>query len=325
MSLHRQSYFSDHPVLRTRDLDEARFKVSQRFCDHRLDVSNRNSQLSVTHNAVRGQHLSVNYLSYGAEVTVDPGELGSFYLFQMPLSGKASVAHRGDEMTAHVGMGTILNPDRSALLRWGESCQKLLFQIDSAHLETVARNLTGAPPPGPIRFDMKVDFTRPNGRKLQRAFAACAAAIENGGLFQRPLSGSDLQVEHDLVYALLTLQKSNISHIIARSDGGTRPRDIRHALEFMHANLAEQITVLDIATAAEVNVRTLQKSFLRVFRKTPMQVLRDTRLDAAHYLLHARRDVPSVSEAAYSCGFSHMGRFASYYRTRFGHTPCKRK
>ena len=198
---------------------------------------------------------------------------------------------------------------------------ELFVQIDRQHLEAVAQTLTGAPQPGPIRFDMKVDFTRPNGQQLQRAFAACAAAIEGGSLFHKTLSGSDLRVEYDLVYALLTLQKSNISHIIARADGGTRPRDIRRALDYMHANLGEQISVLDIAKAAEVNVRTLQKSFQRVFDKTPMQVLRNARLDAAHYLLQDRRNAPSVSETAYSCGFSHLGRFASYYRDRFGHAP----
>lgn len=321
MSLQQRTYFSQHPVLRTRDLDEARFQVSQRFCDHRLDLGSRDTQLCVSHNAVRGRQLSVNYLSYGAEVTVDPGQLGSFYLFQIPLSGKASVEHGCEEMTAHAQAGTILNPDRGARLRWGADCRKLLFQIDRQHLEAVAQTLTGAPQPGPIRFDMKVDFTQPNGQQLQRAFAACAAAIEGGSLFHKTLSGSDLRVEYDLVYALLTLQKSNISHIIARADGGTRPRDIRRALDYMHANLGEPITVLDIARAAEVNVRTLQKSFQRVFDKTPMQVLRNARLDAAHYLLQDRRNAPSVSETAYSCGFSHLGRFASYYRDRFGHAP----
>ncbi len=316
-----RTYFSQHPVLRTCDLDEARFSVAQQFCDHRLDLSRRGAKLSVSHNAVRGRNMSVNYLSYGAEVTVDPGEFGSFYMFQIPLSGNARVEHRGDEMTADARSGTVLNPDRAARLRWAADCRKLLFQIDRAHLESVARILTGAPLPGPIRFDMAVDFTTPNGRALKRIFAACAVAIEGGLLFQHHTSGRDLQVEHDLALALLTLHHSNVSHIIARADSGPAPRDIRRALEYMHANLSEPITILDIAKAVGVNVRTLQKAFQRAFDKTPMQVLRNARLDAAHYLLSARRETPSVSGTAYSCGFSHPGRFSAYYRARFGHAP----
>ncbi|EEB86446.1 transcriptional regulator, AraC family [Roseobacter sp. GAI101] len=317
----QQTYFSHHPVLRTCDLDEARARVAQQFCDHRLELGSRNKPLSVSHNAVRGRNLSVNYLSYGAEVSVDPGQFNSFYMFQMPLSGKAHVKHRGSEMTADADTGTLLNPDRTARLRWGADCRKLLFQIDRTHLENVAQSLTGTPLPGPVRFDMRVDFTSTNGRKLQRAFAACAMAIERGSLFQPQYSATELRIETDLVVALLTLQNSNVSHIISRAEGGAAPRDMRRALDYMHANLSEPITILDIAKAAEMNVRTLQKAFQRSFAKTPMQVLRDARLDAAHYLLSDRNDAPNVSETAYSCGFSHLGRFSSYYRSRFGHSP----
>ncbi|WP_227270750.1 AraC family transcriptional regulator [Roseobacter weihaiensis] len=323
--LQDRAYFSQHPVLQTDDLDEARFQVSKKLCDHRLDMTRRGARLCVTHNAVRGRHLSVNYLRYGTDVMVDPGHLSSFYLFQIPLSGDAEIVHRGDKMTAHKRAGTLLNPDRAAVLHWGTDCSKLLFQIDRAHLETVAETLTGMPNPGPIRFDLKVDFTTRHGRELQRMFAICAAGIERGALFQTPLSASDLRIEYDLIVALLTLQKSNISHIIRNADSMTRPPDIRRALEFIHANLGNAITVPDIANAVGINVRTLQKGFQRAFGKTPQQVLRNARLDTAHYQLLARRDTPSVSDTALACGFSHLGRFSAYYRARFGRLPSMRR
>ncbi len=323
--LQDRSYFSQHPVLQTNDLDEARFQISKKLCDHRLDMRRRGARLSVVHNAVSGRHLSVNYLRYGTEVTVDPGQLNSFYLYQFPLSGSAEIAHRGDRMTAHARSGTLLNPDRAAVLHWGTDCSKLLFQIDRVHLETVAQSLTGIPNPGPIRFDMNVDFTTRHGAKLQRMFAVCAAEVERGALFQAPLSASDLRIEYDLIVALLTLHKSNISHIIRNADTVIRPPDIRRALEFIHANLAAPITVLDIATAARVNIRTLQKGFQRTFGKTPQEVLRNARLDRAHYQLLARRDTPSVSDTALACGFSHLGRFSAYYRERFGRLPSQRR
>jgi AraC-like DNA-binding protein len=316
-----QTYFSKHPVLRTSDLDEARAIVSKTFCDHRLSLANRTASLSVAHNAVRGRHLSVNYLHYGAKVIVDPGYLARFFLFQIPLAGKALIQHRGDEITAHTHSGILLNPDRPARLHWNANCSQLLFQIDRSHLETVASALTGAPLPGPVRFDMSLDFSTLNGKKIYRRFMACAKAVEQGTLFRRPLSSRDTQVEFDLVQTLLTLQNSNISHIIARAGNVARPRDIRRAIEYMHANISKEITIIDIAKAAEVNVRTLQKSFRQTLGQTPMQVLRNTRLDKAHYLLVARSNTPSVSDTAYSSGFSHLSRFSSYYRNRFGHTP----
>ena len=74
----------------------------------------------------------------------------------------------------------------------------------------------------------------------------------------------------------------------------------------------------DFARAAGVSVRTLQSSFKRDRHVTPMQYLRNLRLDAARARLLAGT---AVSEAALDTGFSHQGRFAQYYRSRFGHSP----
>ncbi|TYC65529.1 AraC family transcriptional regulator [Stappia sp. BW2] len=320
-ALPTKEYFAQHPVVRTRDMDEARHIVSRKLCDHKLEVVGRQSGLFVRHNAVTGRSVSVNYLRYGADVTVDPGQLGSFYLFQVPLSGCATIRHRGEEMTATTQVGAIVNPDRGALLHWRRDCSKLLLQVDRSQLEAVARSITGAPLPGPIRFQMQVDLTNGPGRQLRRLVMACAQAIENGDLFLGELAARDLKAEEDLAHALLTLQPSNISHIIERSDRRATPREIRISLEYIHANLGEPITLADIAHAARMNVRTLQKGFKRICGQSPMQVLRNARLDTAHYMLAARRDPPSVSEAAYSCGFSHLGRFSYYYKERFGHLP----
>ncbi|MEM8658212.1 MAG: AraC family transcriptional regulator, partial [Pseudomonadota bacterium] len=112
-----------------------------------------------------------------------------------------------------------------------------------------------------------------------------------------------------------------ISHILAGAARQALPRDIRRALEVIHANLAEPLSSAQIAQRAGMNIRTLQKGFQRAFGKSPMTVLRDARLDTAHYQLTARQERPSVTTAAYSCGFSHLGRFSRDYKARFGHLP----
>ena len=63
--------------------------------------------------------------------------------------------------------------------------------------------------------------------------------------------------------------------------------------------------------------------FQREFGKSPMQVLREARLDTAHYELTVRQNTPSVTDVAYQNGFSHLGRFARDYKARFGHLPSQ--
>lgn len=258
-------FLADHPLLRTGDLDEARYCVGQKFCDHRLEIAGCGAPLAVQHNHVAGKNISVNYLHYGADVTIDPGRLGSFYLLQIPLSGRAFIQHRGSEVQAGVDCASLLNPDRRTHMQWQASCRKLLLQIRKSHLDNVAEELTDVPLPGPIRFDAEVDMTTKSGAALRQMTLSCAKAIDGGHLFRGPFSGRDLRVEYDLAQALLIHQRSNISHVIDRADSGVSPRGIRLAIEFIHVNLGEPISLRDIAGAADMNVRTLQKRLQKAF------------------------------------------------------------
>ncbi|APG49080.1 AraC family transcriptional regulator [Phaeobacter porticola] len=316
-------YLSNHPLLRTGDLDEARHSVGKKFCDHRLDIAQRRLKLAVRHNHVAGRHSSINYLHYGAEVTIDPGMLGSFYLLQIPLSGRASVQHRGAEIFADARTATLLNPDRETTMRWSGECRKLLLQLDRSYLEAVAQQLIGAELPGPIRFASNVDLVSEGGRRVRQMVCACVQAAEAGELFQGNISGSDIRVEQDLALELLTRLPSNISHIIERADHGSLPRGIRAAIDYIHAHLRDSVQLSDIAAHADMNIRTLQKGFQRSCGQSPMQVLRNARLDAAHYQLMAQQDKSDVTTAAFSNGFSHLGRFARDYKIRFGHSPSQ--
>jgi transcriptional regulator GlxA family with amidase domain len=69
-----------------------------------------------------------------------------------------------------------------------------------------------------------------------------------------------------------------------------------------------------------VNRRTLALLFRRYRDLSPIEVLRNMRLDAAHAQL-ARQDGASVTQIALNCGFSHLSRFAACYRERFGKLP----
>jgi AraC-like DNA-binding protein len=122
------------------------------------------------------------------------------------------------------------------------------------------------------------------------------------------------------VEALLAtlLQRTCLPTISENAGLPIASRDVRRAESYMRSNVSRNIRLEDIAKAAGVSVRTLQTSVMRDRHVTPMQYLRNLRLDAARERLLAGS---SVSEAALDAGFSHQGRFAHYYRGRFGHSP----
>ena len=319
------SILAQHSVLKTVDPDRARHCVSQKFCDHKLDISDSGKALSLNYNHVAGQNVSVNYLHYGANVTIDPGMLCSFYLLQIPLSGNARVQHRGEDVVAGVKTATVLNPDRPTKMQWQTNCRKLLLQIDKSHLDLVAETLTGAPLPGPVRFRTGVDLNSQNGAALKRLIMNCVSTVEHGQAFQGKINASDLQIEFDLASALLMLQQSNVSHIVHAPCGGATTRSLKLAMDYIHANLHEAISLSDIALHAEVSMRMLQKGFSRRYGLTPMRYLKNARLDVARYQLMARQNTPPVTLVAFNSGFSHLGRFAQEYKERFGCSPNETK
>lgn len=312
-----------HPLLRTEDLCEARAVVGQAFCDHRLNLRHPGTRLSARHNHVGGRHVSLNALRYGAEVEIDPGQLGHFFLLQIPLEGGALVAHRGEEVSASSQVATILNPDRDTRMVWSQDCRKLLLQVNRAHLERVAEELLGGPLPGPVRFEPAIDMLRPQGRALRARVLAAARAADRGDLWCAHPGLKESWAERELTASLLTLLKSNISHVLWRMEQPVLSRDLRRAADYIHAKYAEPLRLDQIAAECGLSSRALQIGFRKTFGRTPMQYLREVRLDSAHYRLSRRRDRESVTDVAYACGFTHLGRFARDYRARFGDCPSR--
>ncbi|MEK6344765.1 MAG: helix-turn-helix transcriptional regulator, partial [Curtobacterium sp.] len=105
----------------------------------------------------------------------------------------------------------------------------------------------------------------------------------------------------------------------ARSDVEQR---MRRAIAFVHEHAGDPITVADIARACGLSERGLQDLFRRRLAVTPMRYLREARLDRVHLEFTTRgRRILTVRDVAHRWQFTHLGRFASDYRARFGESP----
>jgi AraC-like DNA-binding protein len=105
-----------------------------------------------------------------------------------------------------------------------------------------------------------------------------------------------------------------------RTDSG--PVLLRRALSYIESNAANDIALADIARAVHVTPRAVQYMFRRHLDCTPLQYLRNLRLDLAHRdLVAAQRHDETVTQIAARWGFVHTGRFAVLYRRTFGQSP----
>jgi transcriptional regulator GlxA family with amidase domain len=98
---------------------------------------------------------------------------------------------------------------------------------------------------------------------------------------------------------------------------------VRRALAYIDEYVCDDIGLTEIAGAAGVGPRALQRAFRRAMDVTPLGHLRTVRLERAHHELRAADpgDGTTVAAVAVRWGFGHPGRFAADYRARFGCSP----
>lgn len=101
------------------------------------------------------------------------------------------------------------------------------------------------------------------------------------------------------------------------------PRAVRRALDFMQAGLDRDIGISELAAAAGLSARALQRQFRAFLGKSPHEALRDIRFEAARRQLLLGKPGTRVMDVATACGFPHFGRFSIEYRRRYNETPSQ--
>ena len=105
-----------------------------------------------------------------------------------------------------------------------------------------------------------------------------------------------------------------------RTDASTAT--LRRAIAFIDEHAARDISIADVAAAANVTIRAVQIAFRRHYGTTPAGYLRRVRLERGRQdLLAADPARESVTAVAHRWGFASPGQFAAAYQQAYGVTP----
>jgi adenylate cyclase len=99
------------------------------------------------------------------------------------------------------------------------------------------------------------------------------------------------------------------------------PHRVRCALTYMRANIGEKVTLAGLATACGMPERTLLNQFRKFVGLSPLAYLLHLRLNAVRDELLNTGDGATIADIASRCGFTHLGRFATAYRSVFRESP----
>ncbi|MCZ4354463.1 GlxA family transcriptional regulator [Roseovarius aestuarii] len=102
---------------------------------------------------------------------------------------------------------------------------------------------------------------------------------------------------------------------------GVRHSSLARAIDIMRANLEEPLAPSDLARAAGVSIRQLERLFARYLETSPKRYYLGLRLEKARSLL-AQTDLP-LMEISLVCGFKAPSHFSKTYRKAFGVPPSR--
>ena len=309
-----------HPTLRTRDLDEARDSVGRIFAPHRLTLVEADTQVDLTINSLQHGSLGIYYVDYGAHVFIEPGELTSFYLVQMPLAGSAWVRCGNQDVLSTPTVAAVPNATEALEMSWSAGTPQLVLYVPRHAVERAVVELTGSEVTAPVRFHIDLDLATKASATWRQMLEPLVVEAEAEAPLLHPSVRA--QLECAIVLSMLTIQPSNYSEVIDRRVGLPTPSSIRRAMTLCQESPDEPLTVSDLAAKAGLSVRALQAGFQRYVGMSPMRYLRTLRLRAVHQAL-LDDPLARVSDVACRWGFTNPGRFAREYREAFGELPSQ--
>ena len=267
--------------------------------------------------------VTLGYLEYSTAVRVEVQRLTDDVLVIVPANGTSAITSGGTTVQATPVTAAVPHRGTPMVLECGPDAAHLVVRIDHRALEAHLSRLIGRTPDRPLVFDPTFDLSAPGSSRWNFAVQMLHAELyDRASLLHRGIGLG--QLEEYLMSSLLFCHRSTFSELLV---GGRRPqhRVVRVAREFIDRNLARPLTVTEIAAAAGVSVRTLQGRFSEDLDQTITGYLRDRRLDRVHADLAdtAPNSGIGVTDIATRWGFTHLGRFAAVYRSRFGESPSQ--
>ncbi|MFJ9381238.1 AraC family transcriptional regulator [Streptomyces sp. NPDC101455] len=323
-SIHHERTLARFTRVRSADPEKFLATVNDMYGSAEVGAASRPQQRHMYEvRGISGRGFAIGYVCSGLAVRIVPDQASRPYYLNFAASG-ATTSQAGRYEAVNDRETAIIMP--AGELQWlhphAAGTESIGIRIDQELVDSELAALLGREPDAPVRFAFGLDLTSVAGRGVAALVRALLAEADRppGGLFDQP--AVQLHYVRTLVTALLTTHPHTYTDALRRPAAQARhPRVLRLALDHIEAHLADVMTIGDIAAAAGCSARTLHDYFQDGLHTSPMGYVRDLRLRRAHREL--RNTGRPVTEVAYALGFTHLGRFSSAYRKRFGVLPSQ--
>lgn len=288
-----------------------------------LDRGGDPTRFGATLHAVVSGPVTLGQLCVAAPVELRLESPVDRFLVVSPAGAGTTVAG-GSELEAAPGTAFVVQPGRPIVVVLAAGASTRLVGIERQAVLVHLSRLLDRALDRPLAFDLRMDLRAGPARRWNLALDMLQAELADEGSLLRSGIGQG-QLEEFLISSLLYGQPSTYSAALARPRPNSERPATTAAKQFIETNLSDHLTLAEVAAAAGVSVRTLQAAFRSELRTTPVAYIRSRRLDRARAELadEMTEGTVTVTDVATRWGITHLGRFATEYRARFGESPSQ--
>jgi AraC-like DNA-binding protein len=270
--------------------------------------------------AVELPHLTIGYVRFGTEASVDPGDLVAYHV-NVPLQGTVVSVCGEQKAVASPGMAAVFSPRRHTYLpRWGAGAAQLCIKLDRNTVEQELAALMGRPVVKPIDFRLGLPIDKGPGKRWLGLLGSLLEYVDSHPTAGRASARHLELLEQSLISGLLLAQLHSYTDDLGDGAGSTAQQSsLDRVIETVTSSPEDLYSLTDLSRLASLSARGLQYAFQERFGVSPMQFVRQVRLDRAFKELS--NGTRPVADVAYRLGFSNLGRFARAYQARFGELP----
>jgi len=306
-----------HNIVHSNDIDDARLQISQRVSPHKIEMTGHAELLDVNFSGVHLDGIALLHAYYGCSIEAKP-EDSEFYYTHTMLQGNSEIEHGTNQCETIAGDTVILSPSVPYNMKLHEKCDRIVIRIDPEQVKSHLSKLLYRDIDESLVFDLKLK----NARTWWNSINYILCQIENE---PRILKSKDIQRTYAqlIISNLLELHNHNYVEMMQQQGENMMCPQVRAAIDYIQSNLQKNISLAELANHCSVSARTLQRSFLKYVDTSPTVYVRNAKLDAIQCELQSMNDIENgcIKRVLLDYGIVDFGRFAQYYRTRFGCTP----
>ncbi len=252
------------------------------------------------------------FCSYGTPMTLRFSE-GDFIRVQFRHAGTGYTYLNQEPQAITPDLACVT--DASAVIHFPADFEQVVWRIPKQVIASTLTALTGARAAAPS-LDPRLALDTPQGRLLLHTLRATLAAVD----ITRATFSTTLLAELEQALLVAFLNGGQCDRLLAEPHVAAASRQLRRAEEYIDANWNSPILLEDLAAVAGVSIRSLNRAFRAGRKCSPMEFVRQRRLQRARDSL-LREPGLSITEVALACGFADASHFSKAYSRAFGVSP----